>query len=596
MTGAIPEYVESLAIKDGKVLAVGKYASVMALAGDKTKKIDLIGKTLLPGFIDAHGHMVYFGKNLIDAQLTDVKTIPELIARLKAHAADVPQGAWIVGFGYQAKSLAEKRPPTAEELDQISAVRPVLIVDSSGHLGAINSQLIKSLGLSASTKNPEGGVYVRKPNSRQLLGPVEETALNAVRFHRPAFTGELADKVISGGAALWAKYGHTTAMDCGVGMGNDDIEIIRNAIDKHLLPIDLVVFAKESATDDVLNAAYSVSTQYKSKPEGTAATLLANTSDLDKRYINRVRLGGVKFWLDGSVDTAWMSQPYTTTPPGKKQPYKGYQQIPDQQLEAFLDKYWTSSLQINAHMNGDAAAEQALVAIEKAVKKHGMSDHRPVFVHATYMRPDQIKRMRAVGAIPSFLLSSLYPAGDAVYTLWGPERAAQSVATQSVVKDGMHFTLSHDAPVAPQPNVIGLIWAAVNRITKSGRVIGPDERLSPYDALRGVTSEAAYQIKEEKTKGTLETGKLADLVVLDKNPLKVAPTTIKDIQVLETIKEGRSIFIHHSQKTAQTSLESIEPTEERFVSHAHGEDVVTKNPAISIINETIALLKAAAIR
>jgi predicted amidohydrolase YtcJ len=166
---------------------------------------------------------------------------------------------------------------------------------------------------------------------------------------------------------------------------------------------------------------------------------------------------------------------------------------------AFFDRYWTTNRQITMHVMGDEATEQALRAIEAAIAKHGMSDHRPVFVHATYMRPDQIKRMRAVGAIPSFLLSSLYPAGDAVYTLWGPERAAQSVATQSIVKDGMHFTLSHDAPVAPQPNVIGLIWAAVNRITKSGRVIGPDERLSPYDALRGVTSEAAYQIKEEKT-------------------------------------------------------------------------------------------------
>jgi hypothetical protein len=308
------------------------------------------------------------------------------------------------------------------------------------------------------------------------------------------------------------------------------------------LPIDLYVCAKDSVTDDVINAAYAVDTAYNKTPEGTSGMLLAARPDLDKRYINRVRLGGIKFWLDGSVDTAWFTKPYTVNPPGKTGAYTGYRQIPDDVLDGAFDKYWTTNLQLNLHMNGDAAADQALNAIEKAIKKHGMSDHRPVFVHATYLRPDQIARIKAVGAVPSFLTASLPPAGDFVLKLWGPDRAARSIAAQTFLKAGLPFSFSHDAPVSPIPSVVGLVDAGVNRMAASGTVVGSDERISPYDALRAVTAMAAYQIKEEKSKGTLEVGKLADFVILDQNPLKVKKASLKTIKVVETIKEGKTVF------------------------------------------------------
>jgi predicted amidohydrolase YtcJ len=195
------------------------------------------------------------------------------------------------------------------------------------------------------------------------------------------------------------------------------------------------------------------------------------------------------------------------------------------------------------HMNGDAAADQALRAIELAVKKYGMRDHRPVFIHASYLRPDQIAKMRAYGAIPTFLAASIPTAGDFVVHFWGADRAAKAAGGGTFVKEGLPFTLSHDAPVSPSPSILGIVDAAVNRIAAgSGAVIGPDERLTPYQGLRAVTAYSAYQVHEEKTKGTLEVGKLADLVILDANPLKVAPTSIKSIKVLETIKEGVPIF------------------------------------------------------
>jgi predicted amidohydrolase YtcJ len=318
--------------------------------------------------------------------------------------------------------------------------------------------------------------------------------------------------------------------------------VVLNAIDKRLLPIDLYVAAKDSAMDETLAAAYGVASAYDPQAAGTLAKLRAARPDLDSRYVNRVRLGGIKFWLDGSLDTAWFTEPYTVNPPGKTGAFAGYRQIPDEVLDAAFDRFWATGLQIHMHMNGDAAADQALAAIAKAVKKHGMHDHRPVFVHASWVRPDQIEKIKACGAIPSFLPSGIVPGGDAVVRLWGPVRSAGAMASRSFLRAGLPFTFSHDAPVSPVPSILALVDAGVNRMSGSGQVIGPDERITPYQALRAVTATAAYQLKEEKTKGTLEVGKLADLVILEKNPLTVEPTTIKDIAVIETIKEGKTVW------------------------------------------------------
>jgi predicted amidohydrolase YtcJ len=417
-----------------------------------------------------------------------------------------------------------------------------MVVDSSGHLGAANQAAFQAAGITSETADPTGGIFARKSDGKSLLGPMEETALNAVRSKRPPFNEELASRAILGAAEVWASYGQTTAMEAGLGLGNDDIEIVLNAIDKKLLPIDLYIAAKDSALDDSLAAAYSVASQYNVDRRGIVEKLRAARPDLDDRYINRVRLGGVKFWLDGSLDTAWFTKPYTENPAGKTGSFSGYRQIPDELLDAVFDKYWPTELQIHMHMNGDAAADQALAAIAKAVKKHGKRDHRPVFVHATWLRLDQIALMKEYGAIPSFLTAGIIPGGDAVVRLWGSERSAGAMASRTFLRAGLPFTYSHDAPVSPTPSILALVDAGVNRLSGTGKIVGPDERIGPYDALKAVTATAAYQLKEEKTKGTLEVGKLADLVILEKNPLKVESTTIKDIIVVETIKEGRTVF------------------------------------------------------
>ena len=563
MASKDPSYAEALAVEDGKIAFVGSKDDALKLKGDATKLVDLKGRTLLPGFIDTHGHMVYFGKNMIDADLFGTTDMTEVITRMKGQADKTPDGAWIVGFGYMARKLKEGRHPTVEELDLVSTDRPVMVVDSSGHLGAGNTALFRLLGLSATTPDPEGGSIKRKAGSSELAGPMEETALFAVRAKRPAFTGELADRAVTGAVELWASYGQTTAMECGLGLGDDDIDIVKNAIDKKLLKIDLYICAKDTVAGTAIDAGRAVAAEYAtaetsddavarqdliaaqgtSAPGDTAGKLLQARPDLDKRYINRVRLGGVKFWLDGSTDTAWFTEPYTNNPPGKTGSYSGFQQISDEVLDAAFDKFWTSDIQLNMHMNGDAAVEQALRAIEKAVAKHGMRDHRPVFVHGTYMRADQIDRAQKYGAIPSYLTSGMISGGAGALFLWGGERGNKVMATHTLEERGMPFTFSHDAPVTPQPWILPLVDAGVNRALPDGTVIGEKERISPYVALKAVTSYAAFQIREEKTKETLEPDKLADFVILEQNPLKVDPHSIKDIKVLETIKEGTTVFV-----------------------------------------------------
>ena len=541
MASKDPSYAEALAVADGKISFVGRKDEALRLQGAETKVIDLKGHTLLPGFIDGHGHMIYFGKNMIDADLVGVTSIPEMITRMKAQAEKMGPDDWVVGFGYAVPMLKENRHPTKEELDQISPTRPIMVVDSSGHNGAANSGMFKLLGLDAATKDPEGGSYARNADGA-LAGPLEEQALFAVREQRPSFTGKLADDVAINGSGKWASYGQTTAQECGVGLGKDDIDIIRNAIDKKLLPIDLYLCAKDSSVSDVLAASYAVASEYSLDDEGAAKKLLALRPDLDKRYINRVRLGGIKLWLDGSIPTAWFSEAYAHNPPDKEGDYRGFQQVPDDYVNGVFDTFWKTGIQINMHMNGDAAAEQALRAIERAETRYGPFDNRPVFVHATYMRPDQIERMKKVGAVPTFTTGSLVGGGDVAVHYWGADRAAASIPLNTLEDMGVKFSLNHDAPILPLPDVMALVDAAVNRTSRSGQVIGPEQRATPYLALKGVTSYAAYQIKEENSKGTLEPGKLADLVILEQNPLKVDPKTIKDIKVLETIKEGQTVY------------------------------------------------------
>jgi predicted amidohydrolase YtcJ len=229
-------------------------------------------------------------------------------------------------------------------------------------------------------------------------------------------------------------------------------------------------------------------------------------------------------------------------PDGQKQGYAGYPAIPNNaDVEKIVDNAFANNWQLKFHTNGDAAADQAIEAIRKASIKHGKKDRRNILIHGQLIRMDQLDSIKKYDIVASFFPMHTFYWGDWYKEIIGPDKAQQISPTKSALKKGVRITTHTDAPVA-LPNLMMIVHTAVNRTSRSGTIMGPDERLTPYEALQSITSWSAFQFFEEKTKGSFAIGKLADMVVLDNNPLKVDKAKIKDIKVLETFKEGKSIY------------------------------------------------------
>lgn len=521
---------EAVAIRDGRILAVGSAAQVLSHRGPGTRVVDLAGKTLLPGFIDAHGHMSSVGMQAASANLLpppdgEGDSINGLIniARTWATAnkAAVDKVGWIIGFGYDDSQLEERRHPTADELDRVSTEVPVLFIHQSGHLAATNHKALALARISATTKDPAGGAIRRKAGTQEPNGVLEEMAMFTVLF---SFIGHLEsddlNALLRRGQDLYASFGFTTAQEGRATTANIKSYIeVANAGD---LILDVVAFA------DIQSAAETIQPPYFSR-----------------NYTHHFRIGGAKLNLDGSPQgkTAWLTKPYLVPPPGQKSDYRGYPAIADDNaVDELVLKAFSNGWQLLAHCAGDAASDQYINAIRNATVKLGPGDRRPVMIHAHTVRADQLDAMKELGVIPSFFSMHTFYWGDWHRdSVLGAERAANFAPAKWALDRGMRFTQHHDAPVA-LPNSIMILHTQVNRVTRSGKILGPEQRVPVVDALKSITLNAAYQYFEEKTKGSIEAGKLADLVILDKNPLKVDPMTIRDIKVVETIKDGRVIY------------------------------------------------------
>lgn len=530
MEGDTPQYVEAVAVKDGKIMMVGNRADAFARQGSDTRMVDLQGKTLLPGFIDAHGHASNAGLQKLSANLLPPpdgpgKDIASLVAVLKEwqskSTSPLQQSGWIIGFGYDDSQLAEQRHPTATELDRVSTELPVLVIHQSIHLAAMNHKGLAMAGVTADTKDPAGGVIRREKDGRTPNGVLEETA-----FFGPAFKvlggldATTNDKMALAGLDAYAEFGFTTAQEGRAGKAAT--ETWRKLADANQLMIDVAAYP-----DLQSETAYM-------EQMGTSAT-----------YHHHFRIAGVKLSFDGSPQgrTAWLTKPYHVPPPGQPQDYRGYPAIPRaEDREALVNLAFQHQWQLLAHTNGDAASDALIDAVAKAEAKYGKGDRRTVMIHSQTVREDQLDRMKELDIIPSFFSMHTYYWGDwhRDVTL-GKERAYRISPAASALKRGMRFTEHHDAPVA-LPSAIMILHTAVNRTSRSGDVIGPDQRVTPYVALKSITDWAAYQHFEEDRKGTLATGKLADFVILDSDPNKVEPATIKDIRVLETIKEDKPVY------------------------------------------------------
>ena len=517
---------EAIAVKNGKIVAVGDRSTMTSWQGKDTKIFDLQGKTLLPGFIDPHGHLFNMGISVAVAFLNpppdgQVDSIDKLVDVLKAQI-DKPSTkafGWIVGNGYDDSLLAEQRHPNRDDLDRVSTELPVVAIHSSGHLVAINSKGLELTGINANSENPPGGVIQRRAGSNEPNGVLEENAgwLVLTKFATPSPEQVLV--TIEKGCEIYASYGYTTAQEGRATPGT--VEALKAVANTGKLTVDVAIY-----------------TDY----------LLAPKIHEDKwpqdRYQNHLRMAGAKMSLDGSPQgkTAWLTKPYIIPPPGQPADYRGYGVLKEETAVERVATAFANNYQIIVHCNGDAAIDQFIMAVRKATEKHGKGDRRPVAIHAQTVREDQLDAMKELGIFPALFPAHTYYWGDWHRdSVLGVERASRISPTQSVIRRGMMFSTHHDAPVV-LPDSLRILWATVNRQTRSGAVLGPDQRVSVMDGLKAMTLWPAYQHFEEKTKGSLEVGKLADFVVLSDNPLTIDPMKIVDISVVETIKEGVTIY------------------------------------------------------
>jgi predicted amidohydrolase YtcJ len=517
---------EAVAEAGGRIIAVGEAADVLATRGPGTQVIDLGGRTLVPGFVDAHGHIFMGGLQAVTANLLappdgPVKDIASLQKAMKQWLqanpglADLP---FAVGFGYDNSQFAELRHPTRDDLDAISTEVPIVALHQSAHLAAVNSRALEILGYTKDTPDPAGGVIRRREGGMEPDGVLEETALFPIAQRLLAAIGPAGiERLLKAGAEQWTRYGYTTVQE-GRAFPPVDAALVAAAAEG-AFKVDVVAYPDMLASRDFIEAHAS------------------------RDYVNRLRVGGAKLVIDGSPQgfTAWRDRPYYAPvgdyPPG----YHGYSNVTDEQVINAVDWAFANGIQIMAHANGEAAADLLIAAIKAGTAKHGQADRRPILLHGQFQREDQLDAYRQLGLIPSFFPMHTYYWGDwhRDHTV-GPEQADDISPTGWAVQRGMRFTSHHDAPVA-FPDAMRVLDATVTRRSRSGDIIGPAQRVDVITGLKALTIWAAYQQFEEASKGSLEVGKLADFAILSADPTAVDPETIDRIRVVETIKEGTTI-------------------------------------------------------
>ena len=535
---------EAVAEAGGRIVAVGSKADVMKLKGANTKVIDLEGRAMLPGFVDAHGHVMMGGlqalsANLLappDGEVRDIASLQEVVRQwMAANAAAVSKVNLIVGFGYDNATLAEHRHPTRDDLDRISKDVPILLVHQSGHIISVNSKAIEVAGISADTPDPQGGVIVRRPGSREPNGVFEELAAFPILMKLLAQVGPEGFKAFArAGAELWARYGYTTADEGRSVPGT--AQILRQVADEGGFRIDVATYP------DVL---------------ADKAFIEQNVSSI---YTNRFRVAGAKLTIDGSPQgfTAWRDRPYYAPVGDYPKGYAGYAAATPEQVLDATDWAFARNIQLLTHSNGERASDLLISALTIAEMKHGPGkDRRPVLIHGQFLREDQVDSYKRLGVLPSLFPMHTFYWGD-----WHTSRTVGPVLGQNISptgwvrRRGMIFTTHHDAPVA-FPDSMRVLDATVTRVARgSGKVIGPDQRVDVITALKAMTIWPAWQHYEEKSKGSIEVGKLADFVVLSRDPTKGDPNTIDRIKVTETIKEGVTVFALTPEQQRKAALMS----------------------------------------
>lgn len=521
MKGDEASYAKAIEVRDNTIMKVAytEEDKKSLINNVYAEIVDLKGKTLMPSFIDAHSHMVRFAQSLTTVDLTGSTNMLEIAQKITNYIEvnKLKPDAWVVGFGYDNNLLPNKKNPDRDDLDKISTTHPIFITHASGHVGAMNSKALEEFGVNENTPDIPGGVIERYPNSRKPTGYMEEAAFmhyaQSIKF---SFTDEDLMNFINQAEDVYLGYGITTAQDALISTA--EFPLINNMITNNRFRIDVIGFV------DLKNS-YS---------------LAKTNSNMIGNYSNRFKIGGYKIFLDGSpqAKTAWLEQPYVSGPAR----YRGYGIYSNSDVEKFVETALDDKMQLQAHCNGDAAADQYINVFSNVmIKRNTTNNYRAVLVHSQIIREEQYTSMSNLNIIPSIFVAHVYYWGDVHLANLGMERASQISASKTALNNNLAFTYHQDTPVI-KPNMLETIWCAVNRITRDGVLLGENQKVTPYEALKAITINAAYQNKEEDIKGTIEEGKLADLVILSDNPITCDPMTIKDIEVLETIKEGKTLY------------------------------------------------------
>jgi predicted amidohydrolase YtcJ len=562
MAGDEPQYVEAVLQLEGKIIFAGAKEEALARVRGNADEVDLEGKTMLPGFIDAHSHVVqqalkFAVVNLDPYPIGDVRTISDIQRKLRQRIEETqPEpGTWIFGWGYDDTGVEEQRHPTRDDLDAVSTDHPILLMHISSHLMTANSKALEAAGITAESPDPAGGKIRRAPGGDEPTGVLEETAMAAMLGAIPAPSPERAIEMLAHGLSKYAEAGITTAQE-GAAVP-PMLRLLERGAEANVLPIDVVSYPLYAMADEAFLSELAASRQ----------------------EYGRYRMGGIKLVLDGSIQgyTAYLSEPYHVQPEGSadvegdrcsseagvqmvlgvddasaaieghsehqmSRGYHGYASMTLDEVVTFLRMADEAGVPILAHTNGDAATDMLIEAVEQVRGDQPRPDLRSVIIHAQTMREDQLDAAADQGLVPSFFPIHVEFWGDRHRDIFlGPERAARIDPARSALDRGMKITLHHDAPVAGI-DILNVVSAAVNRRTSSGKLLGPEQAITPYEALRAVTADAAWQYSEEGRKGTIEEGKLADFVILSDNPVDVDPMAIKHVEVLETIKEGETVY------------------------------------------------------
>ena len=509
----------SIAIKNKKIIWVGSHKNAKNIQG---KHIDFGDQAILPGFIDAHGHASYLAfatqvANLASPPVGGINTIKELQAELRKfiEESNLQPGEWVMGLGYDDSLLSEQRHPTKEDLDAVSTEHPIYLIHVSAHLGAANSLALSLANINTETKDPPGGKIRRYQNSSEPNGVFEETAAYPLQqLAMSAYKDPIGS--VKSAMEIYAKNGITTAQDGA--SSKETIGLMQAADAQGKINVDIISY-----------------------PIGQNGLLKEIDTLSFGSYTGRLKIGGIKLILDGSPQgkTAYLTEPYYKPPHSESDSYKGYPLIPQSEVSKWVKEYAELKMPIMAHANGDAAADMLIEAVKQA---NMSSDHRTIMIHAQTVREDQLDQMKELKIIPSYFSTHTFYWGDWHRdSVFGEERAMRISPTKSSLDRNMPFTVHNDAPVVP-PDMIRLLWSTTNRKTRSGKVLGEEQKISTYAALEAMTINAAYQHFEDNIKGTIEVGKQADLVVLSVDPLSIHPEKLLNLKVVATYSKGTEIF------------------------------------------------------